>query len=83
MNKVWINITEMNKQISLLTSAINHLKVNIKLAADLISLPATVEGLQKNVTSIGNTLNICLAVEAIQKRLWRNKRKPQSYFRVA
>ncbi|KAB0354705.1 hypothetical protein FD755_022164, partial [Muntiacus reevesi] len=57
LNKVWINITEMNKQISLLTSAINHLKANVKLAADLISLPATVEGLQKSVTSIGNTLN--------------------------
>ncbi|KAB0363029.1 hypothetical protein FD754_007185, partial [Muntiacus muntjak] len=57
LNKVWINITEMNKQISLLTSAINHLKANVKLAADLISLPATVEGLQKSITSIGNTLN--------------------------
>ena len=75
MNKVWINITEMNKQISLLTSAINHLKVNIKLAADLISLPATVEGLQKSVTSIGNTLNnICLAVEAIQKTVEEYKK---------
>ncbi|KAB1269185.1 EF-hand calcium-binding domain-containing protein 14 [Camelus dromedarius] len=48
LNKVWINITEMNKQISLLTSAVNHLKANVKSAADLISLPATVEGLQKN-----------------------------------
>lgn len=34
-------------QISLLTSAVNHLKANVKSAADLISLPATVEGLQK------------------------------------
>ena len=68
LNKVWINITEMNKQISLLTSAINHLKANVKLAADLISLPGTVEGLQKSVSSISNTLNnICLAVKAIQK----------------
>uniref|UniRef100_A0A9L0SSX9 EF-hand calcium binding domain 14 n=1 Tax=Equus caballus TaxID=9796 RepID=A0A9L0SSX9_HORSE len=47
LNRVWINITEMNKQISLLTSAVNHLKANVKSAADLISLPATVEGLQK------------------------------------
>ncbi|ELK31089.1 EF-hand domain-containing protein KIAA0494 [Myotis davidii] len=47
LNKVWINITEMNKQISLLNSAVNHLKANVKSAADLISLPATVEGLQK------------------------------------
>uniref|UniRef100_A0A8C9GGZ5 EF-hand calcium-binding domain-containing protein 14 n=1 Tax=Piliocolobus tephrosceles TaxID=591936 RepID=A0A8C9GGZ5_9PRIM len=57
LNKVWINITEKNKQISLLTSAVNHLKANIKSAADLISLPTTVEGLQKSVASIGNTLN--------------------------
>uniref|UniRef100_A0A8C9GDG6 EF-hand calcium-binding domain-containing protein 14 n=1 Tax=Piliocolobus tephrosceles TaxID=591936 RepID=A0A8C9GDG6_9PRIM len=57
LNKVWINITEKNKQISLLTSAMNHLKANIKSAADLISLPTTVEGLQKSVASIGNTLN--------------------------
>lgn len=34
-------------QISLLNSAVNHLKANVKSAADLISLPATVEGLQK------------------------------------
>ncbi|XP_023390765.1 EF-hand calcium-binding domain-containing protein 14 [Pteropus vampyrus] len=68
LSKVWINITEMNKQISLLNSAVNHLKANVKSAADLISLPATVEGLQKSVASIGNTLNsVHLAVEAIQK----------------
>ncbi|KAK2497134.1 hypothetical protein MC885_009854 [Smutsia gigantea] len=35
-------------KISLLTSAVNHLKASVKSAADLISLPATVEGLQKN-----------------------------------
>ena len=56
MNKIWINITEMNKQISLLTSAISHLKANVKLAADLISLPGTVEGLQKSVKSVLATL---------------------------
>ncbi|XP_059945746.1 EF-hand calcium-binding domain-containing protein 14 isoform X1 [Mesoplodon densirostris] len=75
LNKVWINITEMNKQISLLTSAVNHLKANVKSAADLISLPATVEGLQKSVASIGNTLNsIHLAVEAIQKTVDEHKK---------
>ncbi|NXG21109.1 EFC14 protein, partial [Grallaria varia] len=47
LNKIWINITEINKQISLLTSTVNHLKNNIKSAADLISLPLTVEKLQK------------------------------------
>ncbi|XP_073863659.1 EF-hand calcium-binding domain-containing protein 14 isoform X3 [Macaca fascicularis] len=74
LNKVWINITEMNKQISLLTSAVNHLKANVKSAADLISLPATVEGLQKSVASIGNTLNsVHLAVEALQKTVDEQK----------
>ncbi|XP_059777973.1 EF-hand calcium-binding domain-containing protein 14 isoform X2 [Balaenoptera ricei] len=75
LNKVWINITEMNKQISLLTSAVSHLKANVKSAADLISLPATVEGLQKSVASIGNTLNsVHLAVEAIQKTVDEHKK---------
>ncbi|XP_036715111.1 EF-hand calcium-binding domain-containing protein 14 isoform X3 [Balaenoptera musculus] len=75
LNKVWINITEMNKQISLLTSAVNHLKANVKSAADLISLPATVEGLQKSVASIGSTLNsVHLAVEAIQKTVDEHKK---------
>ncbi|XP_062047239.1 EF-hand calcium-binding domain-containing protein 14 isoform X2 [Lepus europaeus] len=75
LNKVWMNITEMNKQISLLTSAVNHLKANVKSAADLISLPATVEGLQKSVASIGNTLNsVHLAVEAIQKTVDEQKK---------
>ncbi|XP_053431712.1 EF-hand calcium-binding domain-containing protein 14 isoform X2 [Nycticebus coucang] len=75
LNTVWINVTEMNKQISLLTSAVNHLKANVKSAADLISLPATVEGLQKSVASIGNTLNsVHLAVEAIQKTVDEHKK---------
>ncbi|NXL77034.1 EFC14 protein, partial [Leptocoma aspasia] len=47
LSKIWINITEINKQVSLLTSTVNHLKNNIKSAADLISLPLTVEKLQK------------------------------------
>ncbi|XP_036303934.1 EF-hand calcium-binding domain-containing protein 14 isoform X6 [Pipistrellus kuhlii] len=42
-------------KISLLNSAVNHLKANIKSAADLISLPATVEGLQKNQYSMKET----------------------------
>lgn len=75
LNQVWINITEMNKQISLLNSAVNHLKANVKSAADLISLPTTVEGLQKSVASIGNTLNsVHLAVEAIQKTVDEHKK---------
>ncbi|XP_048207199.1 EF-hand calcium-binding domain-containing protein 14 isoform X5 [Perognathus longimembris pacificus] len=75
LNKVWINITEMNKQISMLTSAVNHLKADVKSAADLISLPTTVEGLQKSVASIGNTLNsVHLAVEAMQETVDEHKK---------
>ncbi|NXI99972.1 EFC14 protein, partial [Psophia crepitans] len=47
LNKIWINITEINKQISVLTSTVNHLKNNIKAASDLVYLPVTVEKLQK------------------------------------
>lgn len=75
LSRVWINITEINKQISLLSSAVNHLKANVKSAADLLSLPSTVEGLQKSVASIGNTLNsVHLAVEAIQKTVDEHKK---------
>ncbi|NXO72768.1 EFC14 protein, partial [Phainopepla nitens] len=56
LSKIWINITEINKQISLLTSTVNHLKNNIKSAADLISLPLTVEKLQKV-----STVNVALS----------------------
>ncbi|XP_051855746.1 EF-hand calcium-binding domain-containing protein 14 isoform X3 [Antechinus flavipes] len=75
LSKVWINITEMAKQIASLTSTVNHLKANIKSASDLISLPATVEGLQKSVASIGSTLNsVRLAVEAVQKTVDEHKK---------
>lgn len=75
LSRVWVNITEMNKQISLLSSAVNHLKSNVKSAADLLSLPSTVEGLQKSVASIGNTLNsVNLVVEAIQKTVDEHKK---------
>ncbi|NXX38957.1 EFC14 protein, partial [Tricholaema leucomelas] len=56
LSKIWINITEINKQISLLTSTVNHLKNNIKSASDLISLPLTVEKLQK-----ASTVNVAIA----------------------
>ncbi|XP_029308782.1 EF-hand calcium-binding domain-containing protein 14 [Cottoperca gobio] len=56
LSKLWSNLTEMNRKISLLDSAVNHLKVNLKSAADLISLPTTVEDLQKSVATIGSTL---------------------------
>ncbi|XP_024908384.1 EF-hand calcium-binding domain-containing protein 14 isoform X3 [Cynoglossus semilaevis] len=56
LNKLWSNLTEINKKISLLDSAVNQLKTNLKSAADLISLPTTVEELQKSVATIGSTL---------------------------
>uniref|UniRef100_A0A4W5RGS6 EF-hand calcium binding domain 14 n=1 Tax=Hucho hucho TaxID=62062 RepID=A0A4W5RGS6_9TELE len=56
LNKLWSNLTEMNRKISLLDSAVNHLKANIKSASDLINLPNTVEELQKSVATIGSTL---------------------------
>nr|XP_009484276.1 PREDICTED: EF-hand calcium-binding domain-containing protein 14 [Pelecanus crispus] len=77
LNKIWINITEINKQISLLTSTVNHLKNNIKSASDLIYLPLTVEKLQKTVANIGSTLtsvshdveNIQTAIEEYKKSI--------------
>ncbi|NXU64908.1 EFC14 protein, partial [Horornis vulcanius] len=59
LSKIWINITEINKQISLLTSTVNHLKNNIKSAADLISLPLTVEKLQK-VSTVSVAVTRCV-----------------------
>ncbi|XP_048845633.1 EF-hand calcium-binding domain-containing protein 14 isoform X2 [Brienomyrus brachyistius] len=56
LNKLWSNLTEINRKINLLDSAVNHLKTNIKSASDLISLPTTVEELQKSVATIGSTL---------------------------
>ncbi|XP_048801468.1 EF-hand calcium-binding domain-containing protein 14 isoform X3 [Lagopus muta] len=73
--KVWINITEINKQISLLTSTVNHLKTNVKSASDLISLPVTVEKLQKTVATIGSTLtSVSHDVENIQTAIEEYKK---------
>lgn len=56
LDKLWSNLTEIYRKINILDSAVNHLKANIKSAADLISLPNTVEELQKSVATIGSTL---------------------------
>uniref|UniRef100_A0A4W5MYE6 EF-hand calcium binding domain 14 n=1 Tax=Hucho hucho TaxID=62062 RepID=A0A4W5MYE6_9TELE len=56
LNKLWSNLTEINRKISFLDTAVNHLKANIKSASDLINLPTTVEELQKSVATIGSTL---------------------------
>lgn len=75
LGKLWSNLTEMNKKISLLDSAVNHLKANLKSAADLISLPTTVEELQKSVATIGSTLtSVQHDVKTMQDAL-ENERK--------
>ncbi|XP_026884369.1 EF-hand calcium-binding domain-containing protein 14 [Electrophorus electricus] len=56
LTKLWFNLTNMNRKISTLESAVNLLKANIKSASDLITLPVTVEELQKSVATIGSTL---------------------------
>ncbi|NWT85508.1 EFC14 protein, partial [Lanius ludovicianus] len=87
LSKIWINITEINKQISLLTSTVNHLKNNIKSAADLISLPVTVEKLQK-VSAVFFVLSCswALADSTLGKNLsfkllesWNNFLEPSSW----
>ncbi|NWT15519.1 EFC14 protein, partial [Vireo altiloquus] len=73
LSKIWINITEINKQLSLLTSTVNHLKNNIKSAADLISLPLTVEKLQK-VSTVNVAITKCVLCNLSFKVLesWNN-----------
>uniref|UniRef100_A0A8C5DFY6 EF-hand calcium binding domain 14 n=1 Tax=Gouania willdenowi TaxID=441366 RepID=A0A8C5DFY6_GOUWI len=56
LNKLWSNLTELNRKLVLMDSAVTHLKANLKSASDLISLPTTVEELQKSVATIGSTL---------------------------
>ncbi|KAK6484798.1 EF-hand calcium-binding domain-containing protein 14-like isoform X1 [Huso huso] len=73
LNKMWTNVTEINKQITLLDSAVSHLKANIKSASDLINLPTKVEELQKvsaSVATIGSTLtSVQHDVETMQTSL--------------
>ncbi|XP_068460248.1 EF-hand calcium-binding domain-containing protein 14 [Clinocottus analis] len=75
LSKLWSNLTEMNRKISLLDSAVNHLKANLKSAADLVSLPATVEELQKSVATIGSTLtSVQHDVQTMQAALENQKK---------
>ncbi|CAL8280275.1 unnamed protein product [Lota lota] len=76
MAKLWSNLTEMNRKISLLDSAVNHLKANIKSASDLINLPTTVEELQKSVATIGSTLtSVQHDVKTMQTALENQKKE--------
>ncbi|KAI7809786.1 putative EF-hand calcium-binding domain-containing protein 14 [Triplophysa rosa] len=56
LTKLWSNVTDISQKMSAIDSAVNHLKTNIKSAADLIALPRAVEELQKSVATIGSTL---------------------------
>ncbi|KAJ8357675.1 hypothetical protein SKAU_G00204690 [Synaphobranchus kaupii] len=56
LNRLWSNLSDINRKISALDSAVSRLKANIKSASDLINLPTTVEELQKSVATIGSTL---------------------------
>ncbi|KAG8555121.1 hypothetical protein GDO81_017591 [Engystomops pustulosus] len=56
LNRLWANITEVNRQIALLTSAVTQLRTNLKSASDLINLPKTMEELQKSVATLGSTV---------------------------
>ncbi|XP_029474679.1 EF-hand calcium-binding domain-containing protein 14 isoform X2 [Rhinatrema bivittatum] len=79
LNKIWVNITEMNKQIAVLASAVNHLKANVKSASDLLTLPNTVEELQKSVATIGSTLtSVHHDVETLQTAIDEQKQKMET-----
>ncbi|MGH0157943.1 UNVERIFIED_CONTAM: hypothetical protein FKN15_034739 [Acipenser sinensis] len=65
LNKMWTNMTEINKQITLLDSAVSHLKANIKSASDLINLPTKVEELQKDVLHLHDAINELNASQVI------------------
>uniref|UniRef100_A0A1A8FZQ1 EF-hand calcium binding domain 14 n=1 Tax=Nothobranchius korthausae TaxID=1143690 RepID=A0A1A8FZQ1_9TELE len=79
LSKLWFNLTEMNRKITLLDSAVNHLKVNLKSAADLVSLPTTVEELQKSVATIGSTLtSVQHDVKTMQDSLENQKKEDDS-----
>ncbi|KAL0966198.1 hypothetical protein UPYG_G00292200 [Umbra pygmaea] len=76
LNKLWSNLTEINRKISLLDTAVNHLKANIKSASDLINLPTTVEELQKSVATIGSTLtSVQHDVKTMQTALENQKKE--------
>ncbi|KAG8436956.1 hypothetical protein GDO86_007873 [Hymenochirus boettgeri] len=79
LNKLWDNITEINKQIAVLTTAVNNLKATIKSASQLINLPNTMEELQKSVATLGNTLtSVHNDVETMQTVTEEQKKKVET-----
>ncbi|XP_066445048.1 EF-hand calcium-binding domain-containing protein 14 isoform X1 [Eleutherodactylus coqui] len=79
LNRLWTNLTEMNKQIALLTSAVNQLKTSLKSASDMINLPKTMEELQKSVATLGSTLtSVHHDVETLQTAAEEQKKKVEA-----
>ncbi|KAM3914655.1 EF-hand calcium-binding domain-containing protein 14 isoform 2-T2 [Leptodactylus fuscus] len=76
LHKLWANLTEVNKQIALLTSAVNQLKTSLKSASDMINLPKTMEDLQKSVATLGSTLtSVHHDVETLQTTAEEQRKK--------
>uniref|UniRef100_A0A3B3XYX4 EF-hand calcium binding domain 14 n=1 Tax=Poecilia mexicana TaxID=48701 RepID=A0A3B3XYX4_9TELE len=79
LSKLWSNLTEMNRKITSLDSAVNHLKTNLKSSPGLIGLPTTVEELQKSVATIGSTLtSVQHDVETMKASLENQKKDDES-----
>lgn len=79
LNRLWTNITEVNKQIALLTSAVNQLKTSLKSASDMINLPKTMEELQKSVATLGSTLtSVHHDVETLQTAAEEQRKKVEA-----
>ncbi|XP_056408614.1 EF-hand calcium-binding domain-containing protein 14 [Hyla sarda] len=79
LNRLWTNITEVNRQIALLTSAVNQLKTSLKSASDLINLPKTMEELQKSVATLGSTVtSIHHDVETLQTAAEEQRKKAEA-----
>lgn len=79
LSKLWSNLTEMNRKITFLDSAFNHLKTSLKSSDNLNSLPMTVEELKKSVATIGSTLtSVQHDVETMKASLENQKKDDES-----
>ncbi|XP_015238654.1 PREDICTED: EF-hand calcium-binding domain-containing protein 14 [Cyprinodon variegatus] len=79
LSRLWSNLTEVNRKITFLDSAVSHLKTSLKSSADLIGLPTTVEELQKSVATIGSTLtSVQHDVETMRASLENQKKEDES-----
>ncbi|XP_069591988.1 EF-hand calcium-binding domain-containing protein 14 isoform X1 [Ranitomeya imitator] len=79
LNRLWANITEVNKQIALLATAVTQLKISLKSASNMINLPKTMEELQKSVATLGSTLtSVHHDVETLQIAAEEQKKKVEA-----